>query len=204
MYYKFLIKNTIIVLLLSVNINVNAQVLDSIAFDTVPTYTLAKALKQDPLKVYKLSIKKMKLTELPNEIYAFKNLQALDASGNKLKTFPTKINEFKYLQELDLSNNKIEIITKELGELTELRKFEAGQNEIVSIPSEIKHLKKLKFINLWGNNIGSLPKEISELENTLEFLDLRVILMSNDEHKKMKELLPNTKIKFSKACNCGF
>ncbi len=204
MYYKFLIKYLSIVLLISISLKSNAQLLDSLAFDTVPTYNLSKALKQDPLKVYKLSVKKMKLTELPTEIYAFKNLQLLDASGNKLKTFPAKINEFKYLQELDISNNKIEIVTKELGDLLELRKFEAGQNEIVSIPPEIKKLKKLSYINLWGNNIGSLPLEIKELENTLEFLDLRVILMSNDEHKKMKELLPNTKIKFSKACNCGF
>lgn len=204
MYYKFLVKYIIVSLIFTISSHANAQLLDSIAIDTVPTYTLAKALKQNPLKVYKLSIKKMKLSELPPEIFEFKNLQILDVSGNRLKTFPTKINEFKYLQELDITNNKIEIVTKELGDLVELRKLKASQNEIVSIPSEIKKLKKLKYIDLWGNNIGSLPYEIKELENTLEFLDLRVILMSNDEHKKIKELLPNTKIKFSKACNCGF
>ena len=55
--YKFLIS----ILLIIFSINANAQLLDSIAIDTVPTYTLERALKQDPLKVYKLNLKKMKL-----------------------------------------------------------------------------------------------------------------------------------------------
>lgn len=198
--YKFLISSILIVS----TISVNAQLLDSIAIDTVPTYSLQKALKQDPLKVYKLSLKKMKLTELPPEIYNFKNLQVLDVKKNKLKKFPKKIVQFKYLQELDISTNKIQIVTKELGELVHLKKFIASTNKIVSIPPEIKNLKKLTFLDLWGNDIGSLPYEISELKNTLQEIDMRVILMSNAEHKKIKGLLPNTKIRFSKSCDCGF
>lgn len=198
--YKFLITS----LLIAFAISTNAQLLDSIAIDTVPTYTLQKALKQDPLTVYKLSLKKMKLSELPPEIFEFKNLQVLNLKGNKLKTFPKELTTFKYLQELDISVNKIQIITKELGELIYLKKFIASSNKIVSIPAEIRHLKKLKFLDLWGNDIGALPKEISELKYTLEEIDMRVILMSNEEHKKIKALLPNTKIRFSKSCNCGF
>ena len=103
-----------------------------------------------------------------------------------------------------MAYKKIEVITKELGELIYLKKFIANQNQIVSITPETKNLKKLKFIDLWGNNIGSLPYEIGELANTLEEIDMRVILMSDAEHKKIEVLLPNTKIRFSKSCNCGF
>ena len=185
--------------------NVNAQLLDSVAFDTVPTYSLTKALKvEDPMKVYKLSLKKMKLTELPPEIFQFKNLQSLNIAGNRFKVFPANIVEFKYLQELNISNNKIEIVTKELGELIYLKRFIANQNDIVTIPSEIKHLHKLKYLDLWGNNIGILPHEIGELENSLEEIDMRVILMSDAEHKVIQGLLPHTKIRFSKSCSCGF
>ena len=42
------------------------------------------------------------------------------------------------------------------------------------------------------------------LSETLEEIDMRVIFMSKKEHKVIKELLPNTKIRFSKACDCGF
>jgi Leucine-rich repeat (LRR) protein len=178
--------------------------LDSIAFDTVPTYNLQQALKQDPLKVYKLSLKKMKLTEFPTEILEFKNLQSLDIQKNKFKTFPIQITAFKFLQELNISTNKIEIVTKELGQLIHLRKFTANSNRIVSLPKEIRFLKKLKYIDIWGNDIGSLPYEISELQDNLLEIDMRVILMSKDENNKIKELLPKTKIRFSKSCNCAF
>jgi Leucine-rich repeat (LRR) protein len=180
------------------------QVLDSNALDTVKTYTLQQALKQDPLRVYKLNLKKSKLSELPEEVYQFKNLNVLDISKNKFKEFPKKIGTFQFLQELYISGNKIEMVTKEIGILVNLKVFEANQNGLVSLPPEIKFLKKLEFMDLWGNDIGSLPHEISELSNSLKELDMRVILMSKAEHEKIKSLLPNTKIKFSKSCNCGF
>ena len=205
MLYKFLYKYILFLFIIFINYTgANAQLLDSIAIDTVPTYTLTSALKQDPLTVYKLSLKKMKLTELPSEISAFKNLQVLDLSKNKLTKFPVELAKFKYLQELNITGNKIEVVTKELGELIYLKKFLASQNKIVSLPPEIKNLKKLKFIDLWGNDIGYLPYEIGELKNSLEEIDMRVILMSEDEHKKIKELLPKTKIRCSKTCSCGF
>lgn len=198
--YKFLISAIFICLIF----DAKAQLLDSIAIDTVPTYTLQKALKQDPLKVYKLNLKKMKLTALPPEILQFKNLQILNLKSNKLKVFPKEIVAFKYLQELNISANKIEIITKELGELVYLKKFIASSNRIVSIPPEIKNLKKLTFLDLWGNDIGALPYEISELKHNLKEIDMRVILMSKEESNKIKKLLPNTKIRFSKSCDCSF
>ena len=202
--YKYLSKVSIVIILLLCSLTTKAQLLDSFAIDTVPTYTLAKALKQDPLKVYKLNLKKLKLSEIPEEVYQFKNLNSLDISRNRLKEFPKRIGEFAFLQELNISGNKIEVVTKELGLLLHLKKFEANQNGLVSIPPEIRFLKKLEFIDLWGNDIGSLPYEITELQMTLKEIDMRVILMSKAEHEKIKALLPNTKIKFSKSCNCGF
>lgn len=200
--YKYLV--SIVVTLLFFTNYSNGQLLDSIAFDTVPIYTLKQALKEDPLKVFKLRIKGQKLKAIPEDVYQFKNLNALDVSKNKLSEFPKRIHEFQYLQDLDISGNKIEIVTKELGLLYHLRIFKANQNNIVSIPAEIKYLKNLYYMDLWGNDLGSLPHEISELSESLKEIDMRVILMSKNEHDKIKSLLPNTKIKFSKACNCGF
>ncbi len=198
--YKYLIS----FLLIAFSFQVNAQLLDSIAIDTVPTYTLQRALKQDPLKVYKLSLKKMKLSAIPQEILEFKNLQILDLQKNKLKTFPKEITNFPYLQELNISANKIETVTKELGTLIHLKKIIANSNKIISLPKEIRNLKKLEFIDIWGNDIGSLPHEIQELQGNLKEIDMRVILMSKEEHQKIKELLPDTKIRFSKSCDCAF
>lgn len=198
--YKFLIS----ALFIGFSINAKAQLLSLAELDTSPTYTLEEALQQDPLTVYKLTLKKRKLTELPNEILEFKNLQFLDLQKNKLIVFPINITTFKYLQELNITANKIEIVTKELGELIHLKRFLAGSNIIVSIPREIKNLKELRVLDLWGNNIGTLPYEIQELQNNLQEIDMRQIKMNKTEHNKIQDLLPNTKIRFSEACNCGF
>lgn len=198
--YKFLIS----VLFVFFTINIKAQIVSLEFLDTTPTLNLEDALKQDPLKVYKLNLKKQKLTGLPETIFQFKNLQVLNLKSNKLETFPKNITAFKYLQELIITANKIEIVTKELGELIYLKRFVAGSNKIISIPSEIKNLKELTFLDLWGNNIGSLPLEIEELKDNLKEIDMRLIMMSKAEHKKIEVLLPNTKIRFSESCDCGF
>ena len=198
--YKFLIS----ALFVFFTINTKAQVLSLEVLDTTPTYNLENVLKQDPLKVYKLNLKKQKLTALPEIIFQFKNLQVLNLRSNKFKTFPKNITTFKYLQELIITANQIEIITKELGDLIYLKRFVAGSNDIVSITPEIKNLKELIFLDLWGNNIGYLPLEIQELKDNLKEIDMRQIKMTKDEHKKIEILLPNTKIRFSESCNCGF
>ena len=198
--YKFLISALFVLFAYTAN----AQLINFSDLDTFPTYKLEEALKQDPLKVYKLSLKKQKLTHLPPEIFQFKNLQFLNLKGNKIKVFPKRIGAFKYLQELIITANKIEVVPKELGELINLKRFVAGSNFIISIPPEIKNLKQLNYLDLWGNNIAFFPAEIQELKENLEEIDLRVIQMSKDESKKLKELLPNTKIRFSESCDCGF
>jgi Leucine-rich repeat (LRR) protein len=198
--YKFLIS----ALFVFFTTNTNAQLLSLAELDTTHIYTLEEALEQNPLKIYKLSLKKMKLTEIPLEVFKFKNLQFLDVQKNKLKTLPIRIGEFKYLQVINITANKIEVVTKELGELTHLKRFHAGSNDISSIPPEIKNLKELVFIDLWGNNIGSLPLEVQELKENLKEIDMRQIQMNKEEHQKIQNLLPDTKIKFSQACNCGF
>ncbi len=199
-----LYKSLISALFVFFTTNVTAQLLSLEVLDTTPTYNLEEALKQDPLKVYKLTLRKQKLTALPETIFQFKNLQVLNLKSNKLETFPKNITAFKYLQELIITANKIEIVTKELGELTHLKRFVAGSNNIVSIPPEIKNLKELTFLDLWGNNIGSLPIEIQDLKDNLKEIDMRVIMMNKAEHKKIEALLPNTKIRFSESCGCGF
>ena len=181
-----------------------AQVLDYKALDTLPEYTLEQALKKDPLTVYKLNLKKQKLTDLPEEIAQFKNLQSLNISKNKLSHFAVIIFKFSYLQHLDVSDNKIASIPKEIGGLVHLKRFSANETEIASLPAEISHLKELYYLDIWGTNVASFPDDIEQLKETLKEIDMRVIMMSNAEHQKIKDLLPLTKIHFSKSCNCGF
>ena len=184
--------------------NVDAQVFDYKALDTLPDLTLEQALKIDPLTVYKLSMKKGKLIDIPESIIQFKNLQVLNVSKNKLNHFPSIVFNFKYLQKLDVSDNKIQIVPSEIGELIYLKEFIVNQTDISTLPPEISKLNELFYLDVWGSNVASFPDDIQQLKETLKEIDMRVIMMSDIEHKKIQELLPNTKIYFSKSCNCGF
>jgi len=202
--YKFLAKVLTFLFILGGSLNSNGQVFEKEILDTLPTLSLEQALKEDPLKVYKLSLRKNKLKEFPEEVYQFKNLQVLDISKNKISYFPRKLTVFSYLQELNFSNNNISSIPKEIGKIPHLKKLILNQNKLTSLPPEISQLNNLVFLDVWGNDIGFLPAEITKLKETLKEIDMRVILMSNEEHKKIQDLLPDTKIHFSKSCNCGF
>lgn len=183
--------------------NVSSQLIDIQSLDTIPELTYVQALKQDPLNVYKLTFRKQKLTELP-DITQFKNLQSLNISRNKLSSLPKQIFEFQYLQNLDVSDNPISTIPVEIGNLVYLRKFIANETNITGLPAEISKLKVLNYLDVWGTNVASFPDEIADLKETLKEIDMRVIMMNNSEHQKIKTLLPQTKIHFSKSCNCGF
>ena len=201
---RYFLSFTLVLTGLLVTPSTFAQVFDYKALDTLPEYTLEQALKKDPLTVYRLNLKKQKLTDLPEEIAQFKNLQSLNISKNKLSHFPSVIFKFINLQRLDVSDNKITSIPKEIGGLVHLKRFSANETEIASLPAEISQLKELFYLDIWGTNIASFPDEIEQLKETLKEIDMRVIMMSNAEHQKIKDLLPLTKIHFSKSCNCGF
>jgi predicted HAD superfamily phosphohydrolase YqeG len=74
---------------------------------------------------------------------------------------------------------------------------------IKNIPDQIKDLRQLKYLDMWSNNLSKISENI-KLLTKLEELDLRVIMLSNKEKNRIKNLLPNTKVHFSNSCNCGY
>lgn len=175
--------------------------LDSLTLDTLTAFTSISEAMKDPDKVIKLELKRKKLKAFPKEIFQFKNLQYLDLSKNDLTEVPPEIGELKDLQILILSKNEIETLPKEIGELKMLQYLNVNQNEIGSLPPQIGSLVSLKNMDLWSNNVDKFPPEIKNLKNLL-VLDLRVILIPDEEQQHLQELLPKTKIYFSPYCKC--
>ena len=200
---KFLIKSAAILMFLYAAPFISiSQDLDYAQEEEAETFfTLESALK-NPDSVFTLILKREKLKEFPEDIFKLKNLEELDLSKNKIDAIPKEISELKNLRVLNVSKNKLTRIPPEIGSLKELKKLIIYQNEIPFLPPEIGLLTDLEFLDLWGNEIGRLPVEISRLQK-LTTLDLRVIEINDDEQKVMKDLLPNTKIHFSRSCNCG-
>ncbi|MBW6483033.1 MAG: leucine-rich repeat domain-containing protein [Vicingaceae bacterium] len=184
--------------------NINAQILDKKAMKKLPIYTLEQAVKLPVDEVVRLTLKKSKLTELPQEIYNFKNLRYLDVSGNQLKEIPAELANLPQLQYLDFSDNLVTEVPKAIGKFDSLTVLILNHNDIVTLPTEIGALKKLTELHLWGTAIVSFPNSIVLLKETLKEIDLRYVPLTRSEHKKLKKILPLTKIGYSLKCNCDF
>ena len=139
--------------------------------------SLEEALKY-PENVIHLKLKRKKIKNFPLEILKLKNLKILDLSNNQIKELPLGIEKLLNLEELILNKNNIE-----------------------TLPNTIGNMSTLKRIDLWRNEIDTFPETISSLSNLIS-LDLRGILISIEKQKKIKKMLPFTKVYFDRSCNC--
>ncbi|HWY98626.1 MAG TPA: hypothetical protein VNY36_06050 [Bacteroidia bacterium] len=190
----------LLILLLAFKLG-SAQVLDSLSLDTMKGYTSIGDAKVEPDKVIKLVLSKHKLTEVPEEIRQFKNIQCLDLSKNKIKKLPLWIGELSSLQMLILSHNDIDTLPPQIGKLTNLKWFVMNRTPLDAIPDAIGGLTNLRYLDMWGDNIGYFPSALNKLVN-LKYFDVRDILINDEEQAIIKSYLPNTTVYFSPACPC--
>lgn len=183
--------------------SLTAQIINIDSLSTQKIYTSIEEALKNPKDVYRLHLRKKKLTKFPDEIFSFPNLNELVLSKNKITAIPARIEELEYLQILDLSENKIYTLPDEFGRLKKLRRLILNRNEISFFPPSIGELTSLEFIDLWSNTIIEFPKEIANLAGTLKEIDMRVIYMTDLHQYNIKELLPKTTIHFSRTCNCN-
>ena len=192
----------IIILVLFVHFTANAQLLSERQLDKEAVITsLTEALK-NPEKVYRLDLSKQKLRNLPSSLFTLYNLQELNLGKNKLQSIPPEIGNLTNLQKLDVSRNNLSELPSTIGNLTNLTELIANKNYIYKLPPEIGNLVNLEKLDLWSNIIDTFPTEISKLKDNLKELDLRVVLINEEKQQVIADLLPDTKIFFSKSCNC--
>ncbi|MDD4209847.1 MAG: hypothetical protein PHI52_05855 [Bacteroidales bacterium] len=181
-----------------------AQLLDSAELSTLKMYkSLNETKSVHPDSVIRLTLKWKKIDNLGEELSKFKNLQELHLVRLRLKEVPLEIFNLIHLVILDISNNQLVTIPQEIGKLVNLTHLTLSQNYLLKIPSTFKHLKKLVYLDIWSNSIISFPTEISELKETLLVVDMRVIYMNDLRKEDLQKLLPNTTFYFSQSCNCN-
>jgi Leucine-rich repeat (LRR) protein len=173
----------------------------SFSQDKIGFFTLEEAQKVNPELVTKLSLKKLKINQVPKEIIRYKNLTHLDLSNNKLTDFPEFIVEFKLLEELDFSKNKFTIFPKKICSLTQLKRLKFNRNLIEKIDSCISNLKKLEFIDFWDNPMRDFPEAFIKLNNLKE-IHAEGIRYNQKFHDKWMRKLPNVKLFFDAPCDC--
>jgi Leucine-rich repeat (LRR) protein len=183
-------------------LSAQSQFLDSLSLDTITGSKSIKEAMQHPDDVIKLVLEKNKLKEVPEEIKQFTNLQYLDLSKNKIKTIPSWIGQLSSLQVLVLSKTNIDTLPPEIGKLTHLKYLIMNRSELRALPPEIGKLKELKAMDLWDDNLSYFPSELKNISGNLESLDLRDVLVNDQQHALLKAWLPSTTIYLSPICPC--
>jgi Leucine-rich repeat (LRR) protein len=179
------------------------RLLDSISLSHEYEYKSLQEALANRDSVHKLSLKRQKLTTIPEEVYSFPYLQELDLTNNKIKALPPEIAKLKNLSYLNVSKNQLETFPKEIGELINLKTIVASQNEeLSSFPAEMSKMDNLTYLDIWGTSISEFPPEWGKMKN-LKWIDLRTINITKEERTAIEELFPEAKIYLSEGCNCG-
>ncbi len=141
-----------------------------------------------------------KLTELPESLSQFTQLQSLDLASNQLTSLPEWLGQLTQLRGLDISNNQVKDLPDAIGQLQNLRglllgvKYTGGnplqrlpgcirqlthlerlyvdECKLESLPEWLCELQALKKIDLQTNRVTDLPASMAQLENLAE-LDLK-------------------------------
>ncbi|OUT69173.1 MAG: hypothetical protein CBB76_08475 [Crocinitomicaceae bacterium TMED16] len=164
-------------------------------------YSLKEALNVPKDSVFYLKVSRKKLTEIPPEVFIFKNLKGLDLSKNLLVNISPKIAELSALEKLNLSKNRFEFFPKETSSLENLRVLILGGNKLGYIPLSISKHPKLEELDMYDNPIGDLGEGIFSVP-TLRRLDLRGLMYNAKSQAEIRKKLPNVKVLFDPPCNC--
>ena len=156
-------------------------------------------LKELPIEIGELSNLQIiransnRIAEIPKELGLLKFLEELSLANNNLKTLPVELYNLKNIRILNLESNKLSKINIEVNNMDKLVSLNLNNNKLTYLPKQIGGLQNLILLNISNNNIKQLPSEIQNLKN-LKLLYIENTLISYQEVKRIKKLLPNTEV----------
>ena len=153
----------------------------------VTPYNLTEALK-NPGMYKSARFNSAGLTEFPEQLFLFPNLEEIDLSRNSLTVLPARLHEFINLKELhvnrnnlmalgieitlcyrlevlQIQNNPLQTIAKEISEMRSLNEITLGEmSPECIIPIELWKLTNLKKIKITNAGLTEIPVEIGQLQ----------------------------------------
>ncbi|MGZ4038213.1 MAG: hypothetical protein ACXVPQ_10330, partial [Bacteroidia bacterium] len=89
----------------------------------------------------------------------------------------------------------------DIGDLVNLKYINVNQNVLESIPFSFGNLEKLEIADMWSNELSEFPESLGKLK-ALKVFDLRNILLSDEQHRYLEELMPKARVELSPSCKC--
>lgn len=136
-------------------------------------YSIENALV-DPSRVKELVLVNKGLTEIPEEISRFSNLEYLNLSQNQLLAIDDRLSNNLHLTSLDLSHNTgLSLIScsDSFFDLPMLRTLNLSHNYAAILHPALGKMKSLESLYLANNSFRSIPQSLAELPQ-LKILDL--------------------------------
>jgi Leucine-rich repeat (LRR) protein len=119
----------------------------------------------------KIILRYNQITELPDWIEAFQNLESLNLNVNNINKLPISIGKLNRLEELLLWKNELQHLPNSICSLQSLKYLNLRLNQIKQLPIDLGNLKNLIELNLHDNKLTEIPLSISSLKS-LETLNL--------------------------------
>ena len=116
----------------------------------------------------KLSLRGLRLEELPESLTQLNQLTSLDLSFTELGELPESIGQLSQLKEFKLGGNRLKELPKSIGQLTQLTILDLSSNGLDKLPESFGKLSQLKELDLGGNSLEALPESFGQLTQMTE------------------------------------
>lgn len=154
-------------------------------------YSIEQLNTLDTLSVENVYLSAINLSEIPENVFHFSNLEKLDLSSNSIVSIPKEIASLKKLNSLNLSDNPTIELTECFPNLSklELKHLNISNCALVYLPYSVGQMKELTTLNVSNNALMDIPFYLGKLKK-LEDLDLSANQLSSLDFTlyKMKNL----------------
>lgn len=155
----------------------------------------------NPDSVRAISLEKMKLDSLPNDLWKYTKLTYLNLEKNQLSNLPEELKNFTELTELNMGKNKFTFLPLVVCQLPNLKRLNASRNRIESIPNQIENCTHLENIDFYDNLIGDFGTGLFQLKE-LRVLNIEGVMYGTNFADDLKRKMPNVKILLDPPCKC--
>lgn len=168
---------------------------------TLNIYSWEQVKNANPDTIFGVSLSKLKLEKLPEELAKFTKLEYLDVSKNKLTELPAFVGDLSDLKVLDISKNEFAVFPVEICKLTHIQQLIANRNTFDQLPTCIQYCTELSIIDLWETPVSTFPESMLLMKN-LKTIDLQGVRFGPTFHKDIQAKFPWIEFKLDPPCDC--